>query len=475
MAALNSPVFSCRTIGTACSLLAVLLLFGGCTKEGPVGPAGPTNENLTDPAIQPRIIATVPTNGSVGPFDQLHRPGEYYYYYPGRPHIVLQFNKLMYAPPNTIYRPWFGPVYMPYFAMFSGGPFTNIVNMTLYDSSTGGTLNYRVGQTYTVKIDSGMKDVNGNSTAEQYTFSYTPEPYFRIISFNPPDGTLLNPGDQNNLTITFNSPVGRSIRSSVHILPAIAGTWSTSSDSLFLTYVTSGRLPFGASYTISVDPAARDAYNNKIIKGYQSSYTVKGFGVQDMNPSDGSTNVDPVYPIYCDFNGTIDTASARTAFTIQPQTAGNLIIGTYSLEFVPLAGLDPNTPYVVTLSTALKASDSTHLAAPYITHFRTSKFKVSNTYPSDGQTGVIRHVEIQIVLNCLPDTASLRRAFSISPPAQFLTSIESNSLLLYPVTQLLSDTTYTVTLSTAARALNGDTLADPCIFSFTTGMSSAKK
>lgn len=469
--------FLCILFLTSC-----LILGAGCTKEGPMGPAGPpgpTNEDLTNPAIQPRIIATVPANGSTGPFTQLYQPGfYYYYYYPGRPHIILQFNKLMVVPSPPIYRLWFNPIYRPYRVNWYSGQFTNYVYISLTDSLSNRTVNYRVGQTYTTTIDSGMVDVNGNSTAQRYTFSYAPEPYFRVLTFSPADGSVdVSPLSTSAVGISFNSPVAYRIRSSIHILPLLPGAWSLSSDSLTLTYNIHQRFPYGVSYTVSVDQGAQDSYGNTIFKEFHSSFTVQDFGVSGSSPSEGSYDVVPSGPIYLNFNGEVDKASASQAFTVTPQLNGMLTVYSDELVFTPTYAFDPNTAYVITMSTALKAADSTHLGSPFTLHFRTKRFTLQNTYPSDGQSGVGTSEVINLYFNSIPDTASLRLALSVTPHTSFSPSLDGNRLVynLFPAGGLIFDTTYTITLSTAARATNGDTLVDPYSFSFTTGASATKR
>ncbi len=466
--------------------IAAILSLGGCTTEGPAGPPGAPGEpaNLQDPAIIPTVVSTSPAEHSTGPYG-LFSPGEGQY----NPNFVLQFNKLINTnvlTPTTVRVGGFNrPVRVVLYRdpirivldKTTNGPFDNILAFNIYDSIYVYYPHsiYGIGTTYTVTVDSSITDINGNHMARPYTFSFTPEPYFRVTTFYPHNqATDVQPGA--SISITFNSIVDTSVFRYLHITPTPRGQWWMSSyDSTSVAYVYDRPLPFDSTFTVSVDAGAPDAHGNLTTTSQSSSFTTIAFRVTDTYPDPGTMNFPPASQINMLFSGLLDTASVRAAFGINPPTAGILYASSSYLSFSPMLGFAPATQYTVTLSTALKASDGTSLASPYSFSFTTDQFRVSSTYPSNGDFNVYRGQSVVIYFNSFIDTASARSAFSISPPLSGVFSsyggdiYQPGRIIFDHTTQFLANTTYTVTISTALTDARGNHFPAAFSFSFTTG------
>ncbi len=83
---------------------------------------------------------------------------------------------------------------------------------------------WKINQPYSLTVDSGAVDVNGNVFSSAYTMTFTPEPYFRVISMAPVAGTA-EVGTTSTITLTLNSPVDSTFFQFIHISPALTGQW----------------------------------------------------------------------------------------------------------------------------------------------------------------------------------------------------------------------------------------------------------
>jgi hypothetical protein len=104
----------------------------------------------------------------------------------------------------------------------------------------------------------------------------------------------------------------------------------------------------------------------------------------------------------------------------------------------------------------------------------TTKPTVSSTIPGNDATGVLTNADITATFSKVMDTASPATSFTLK---EFLSgnSVEGavsyvgNTATFNPTIDLLTNTKYTATVSTAAKDLAGNALANDKVWSFTTG------
>ncbi len=460
------------------SLLSIIILFlSGCTKEGPAGPPG--SDNLTNPTIDPVVLFTHPGNNSVGPFNLFDKHHNY-----NLPHFAVRFNKLMnkqsfqtklvkvqgFDKPvvvdlerEYVYREGFQK---------SSASYDDVLAFAVYDSNSYSTKSvFEVGKSYTVTLEAGIEDINGNTLAMPFQFSFIPEPYFRVLRIDPENGSAnVLPGER--IYIYFNSPVDAGVFPSLQIAPAIQGDWRiTPYDSSVVYYQRWNDLPFDSAFTVTVGSTAKDKHGNQINKLYSSSFSVPSFGVYIVYPLNGSTNVNLLSSIGAWFNGVIDTSSVRRALSITPTLPGTLQMY-YDDEFYFLStnGFDPETHYTVTISTGMKSIDGIPIKSPYQFSFMSAPFRGEYTFPNDGQTSVPLTYNINVYFNGRIDTATIRQAFSINPPVSGMFEFydPTSSFIFNPAADFLRNTTYTVTISTTLKTRGGFNLKEPYVFRFRT-------
>ncbi len=463
-------------------LIVTVLVQFGC-KEGPAGPAGPSGSDsygdLTDPTVPLKVQYTIPQDKGVGPFPIFNRAYTY------KPHFTIQFNKLMDR--STITSKSVkcqGGSWPTLVAPFSGSysyPTTtvpgNIMQFYLYYSGPGSYPSgpfYEVGKTYTVTVDTTVADLYGNHLSTSFTFSFTPEPNFRVIASVPADGdSNMTVGRYSNIVLYLNSPLRTSDLSLVTLTPSVQGQWGFSSSDAGTIYLTLSRnLAYNTVYTLSLGGTAEDTQGHQLGSDYNARFTTAAFTATSMSPADGSTFVSTTTYIYANFTGDLDGSTVANSFSIAPQTAGSFSTSGSQVQFAPVNPLKSGTTYTATFSQALKAVDGTPLATPVTTTFTTQPFRVSSVYPNDGSTNVGPSSYIEMYFTAAIDPLTFASAFNISPavPGQFGFSnyTSSSYATFHPSQPWTSSTTYTVTLSADLKAFDGSTLGQPYTFSFTT-------
>lgn len=453
---------------------SVVLLFAGgaiglsCRgPQGPVGPPGSGIDDLTNPAVKPRVIYTFPPPNSVGPYEEL----SFY-----NPVFLLRFNKIMntsslrraitLSSPSTGIRADTNSLYT-----FGG----DIFSFSPLDSPWTPSFRWKIGETYTLAVASTARDVNGNYLLPSFSMTFVPEPHFRVRATSPPNGAA---GVSANAPIYlgFNSPVDSTIFSAIQITPPIpGGRWLFPyyySDSTWIIFEHQG-MSNNATYAVRVDAGARDRYGNQLPQQFILTFSTDAFRVRDTYPANGSTNVYLNPTVYIHLSGPVDTSTVRPAVSISPSAAVNYVLnqGAVYFSFFPTYGFLANTRYTVTISTSLRSMTGSPLAAPYSFSFTTAPFEVVYTIPTNGQSNVSRYTYMHVECNGALDTSSIRSAFRVDPPVagSFSMSQGAPSFFFYPSSPLAANQTYTVTISTGLRSRGGSYLTAPYSFSFTTG------
>ena len=120
-------------------------------------------------------------------------------------------------------------------------------------------------------------------------------------------------------------------------------------------------------------------------------------------------------------------------------------------------------------STVTVQAGKTSFADKYLQYDTTIAPIVLSSLPADDPDSVKVTSQIEISFNRQMDTASVRNAFSISPPATGIFSWEENNQkMIFTGDSLTKATRYTVTISTEAKSIWNVNLDSNYSFSFTT-------
>jgi hypothetical protein len=226
-------------------------------------------------------------------------------------------------------------------------------------------------------------------------------------------------------------------------------------------------------YTLTISTSAKDVNGNNLSQPCSLTFKPEPyFRVVYVSPNDGSTNVAPANHIYLEFNSPV-TSNIFSSIQLSPLTNGQWsVYSSDSLEigFEPSINLNIATTYTIVVNTTAQDRYGNQLGRQFTSSFTTAPFQVSYTSPSNGVTGVSTYSSISIQFNAIIDTGSVLSAFSM-PGVSGSFSMYDGSQYFYfnPYPNLATNTTYSVTISTAMRAKGGAYLATPYTFSFTTG------
>lgn len=448
-------------LGFACVSLS-------CKEETIVSTSSGDRGSLVDPNIQPRVISTYPPANGAGPF-HVYDPGDG----SSNPHFVLVFNKLvsrtlLREEGKVIVQGGGRPIQVSTSSL-TGSIYSDIVSFVLYDSLSGNRLLYGIGVDYTVRIDSSVRDINGNSLAQVFSFSFKPETEFRVIGVSPASHET-QVSTQPNIQVVFNSPLDTSVVRAISISPQPDGYSYLDDLFEFHFQVSGGVLSLQTTYTITVQSTARDIAGRQLAAPFVSSFTTQGFQVAYTSPYNDESWVAPWSGLLVRFSGMIDTSTVRQSFSITPNIEGFLGgIGT-DIRFGPLNDFHGNTVYTVSISNDIRGADGSLLPEPYSFSFYTAPFAIEQMYPRNLETEVPRTSSISMTFNESIDTLSVPIAFSITPniSGSFRFTFE-RSFRFVPSDSLAPHQMYSVVVSQAMRSTNGDLYVETQPLWFVTG------
>ncbi len=154
-------------------------------------------------------------------------------------------------------------------------------------------------------------------------------------------------------------------------------------------------------------------------------------------------------------------------------------VGT-TMTFTPNAPLAPNTPVIITISTAVKDAAGTPLASNFVTTFTTGAIldvtppTVSSTNPANGATGVPLNNTIAATFSKAMDPQTITAAtVTVGAPGNVAVSgtvaYVGTTMTFSPASALAPNTVYTLKITTGADDLAGNALGGDFSSSFTTG------
>lgn len=414
-----------------------------------------SNFTLVDPNVLPEVTYSYPANNTIGPYKDLYTLGYDWiaYSYPGKPHFILQFNKIMnLSSLDTNY------------IKIEGKGISRPKRYRVVDKSNGvyqfhvispGDVgfdySYRLGEKYTITVKKGLTDIHRNELQEDKVITFTPEPYFRVVGFYP------HLEQSQSHYFEFNADVDTSILSSMSVTPLIKGIWRLYYPNVVTFSPTESYIP-NTKYVFTVASTAKSKAGDKLISDYSFEYFSQNFSVSFTPPYVGILTPLNV-PLRFKFSLPIDTSSALSSFSIEPSVPGKLKFSSYDatfFEFVPSVPLQESKNYTATLKSALETKGKTAiLGKEYAFNFKTPAFCVSSIFP-EGQE-VSRHTAIEVRMNTFIDTASIKNAFAIQPSVQgtFEFSFPSRSFIFKPAGLLEPNTDYQITIKQSIKSVNG--------------------
>ena len=324
---------------------------------------------------------------------------------------------------------------------------------------------------------------------------------------NPPDPaaptvTVTNPADASTGVAT-NTRVSAAFSKAMDAATLTAATFTltragapvaatVTAVGTTATLAPTGPLATGALFTATITTGARDRLGNALAAKYVWSFTTgDGPGpdtgsptVSFTNPADKATAVATGTNVSAAFSEAMDAATLTAATFTLAQGAtpvpGAVTYQGLSAIFTPTSALAASTAFTATITKGAKDPVGNALAADYVWTFTTSALPdvtapvVTFTDPADKATGVDVGTKIQVAFDKTMDCATLLNAatFTLAQgalPVAGVVSCSGPTATFTPAGPLTGSPTFTATVTTSAKDLNGNGLLQDYVWSFETG------
>jgi hypothetical protein len=349
--------------------------------------------------------------------------------------------------------------------------------------------------TYTASINTGVKDLGGNSIVSDYFWSFTTGASVDLI---PPTVTATDPINtatgvplNKKIAATFSESMNPSSISITSFLltngsTPITGTVTYSGN--IGVFTPSANLVASTLYTATITTIAKDLAGNPLATNYIWTFTT-GATIDTVPPTviltdplDKATGVAINKKIAATFSESMDPLSISTlSFTLKNGTtpvAGNVTYLNNVATFSPLSNLLQNTLYTATISTLSKDLAGNALVNDYVWTFTTIvpadiiPPTVILTDPLNNATGIAVDKQIAATFSEAMDPLSIsgtsftlkNGTTAVGGTVTYLNKVATFS----PTVKLLFNTVYTATVTTGVKDVAGNAMLLDYVWSFTT-------
>lgn len=268
-----------------------------------------------------------------------------------------------------------------------------------------------------------------------------------------------------------------------NILGTISSTGSTA------VFTASSNFNLNTTYTATVTNSVKDVTGNAIVNNYVWTFTtgtssdVTAPIVTSTDPANAATAVPLNKKVVAFFNKSMNpqTINSTTYLLKQGTTAiaGSVSYSGNSAIFTPTANLSSNTSYTATITTGTQDVSGNALAANFISSFTTGTTTdvvaptVISTDPINNATAV------SLSKNVIANFSKTMNPTTINSLSYTLKQGTTNvvgdvtysgtTATFNPINNFQTNSIYTATISTSAKDISGNTLANNYTWSFTTG------
>ena len=280
------------------------------------------------------------------------------------------------------------------------------------------------------------------------------------------------------INVTFSEPMNRSLtEAAFSINGSVSGTFSWNLGNTTMTFTPNSPLAYSTGYNVTITTAAKSMQGQNMLSTYSWNFTTEQEPsttwpyVVSHVPGISATGVPVATTIVVNFSEPMDQASAQSAFSINGSVSGSLNwLNASAMMFTPASPLSYLAGYSVTISTAARDLEGQNMTAPYSWSFTTEQRPtVISTVPPSNEVNVPLTTTVQVTFSEPMDRISTQGAFSIngSVAGVFSWNPGNTTLTFTPSSSLANSTVYNVTLTSAAKSVEGDGLM-PYSWIFTT-------
>lgn len=254
-------------------------------------------------------------------------------------------------------------------------------------------------------------------------------------------------------------------------------------------FVPSGNLAPNTLYTATITTMAKSLMGRGLAVNYVWSFTtgiapaITPPSVSLTDPINAATGIPINQKIAVTYSVAMDAATITSStFTLRQGTIpvpGFVSYSGITGIFAPTSNLSPNTAYSVTITTGSKDLAGNALVNNYVWSFTTGSSAivtapiVSSTDPINAASGIPINQKIAATFsNTMDATTITTSTFNLAQGTTSVSGFVSYSgatAIFAPASNLAPNTEYTVTITTGAKNLAGNAIANNYIWNFTTG------
>jgi len=365
---------------------------------------------------------------------------------------------------------------------------TPVVGTVTYSGSTATfvhALAFAPNTTYTGTIAAGAKNVLGTPLAADYVWIFTTgiSPTLTTDPANSATNVVLN----KVVTASYSVPMDPSTISGTTFTLAngttpVAGAVTFSGTTASFT-PTVNLLP-GTQYTGTITAGTRSLAGIPLAVDYVWKFNTGPSPVVNFtDPVPLATSVPVNKVVSARFSLLMDPLSINgTTFTLTQGTPAVAVLGTVDYDgttasFVSATNLLPGTQYTATITSGAKSMIGIPMVANYVWTFTTVAAiapTVVTTDPANNSTGVALNKTVSAIFSMAMDRTTIVSPLTTFTLANGTTSVPgtvsytSTTAYFVPTSNLLAGTTYTATITTAAKSTQGTPMANNYVWSFTT-------
>lgn len=356
---------------------------------------------------------------------------------------------------------------------------------------------------YTATVTTAAQSTSGNNLAANFNWSFTTGPAANAIpptvsSTIPASSAVAVPLNQR-IAATFSVPMDPTTISSAFSLALTAGgsliLGTTNYVGNTAIFTPTSNLAANTQYTARITTAAKDLTGIALAANFSWSFTTGAITnaaaptVIATTPAAAATNVPINQRIAVSFNDAMNPSTISQSFSLT--TPGSVILGTVASAgntavFTPTGNLAPSTVYTATITTAAQNLQGNALAANFVTTFTTGTTAnataptITATNPASAAVNVNGNATVNAMFSTAMDPTTINTAtFTLAVAGggqSVIGTVFYNPITLIatfnPLTNLVSGTQYTATISNQVRSLTGlgpAAGAAPNPWSFTAG------
>ena len=341
---------------------------------------------------------------------------------------------------------------------------------------------------YTATITNGAKNTTGIAMVNNYTWTFTTGTLSSptVISTDPANNAtavVLNKvisatfsEAMNPLTINATTFI---VMQGANVVPGLV-TYSGNTAFFTPTSILSGNTVYTATITTGAKNVAGTSLANNYVWTFTTGAAVAPL-VISTDPVNNATGVALNKIVSATFNMVMDATTINPAtFTVKQGANAVLGVVTYTgstASFAPAVALAQNTVYTATITTGAKNVAGTPLANNYTWTFTTGSNlapTVIATDPANNAINVPLSKIITATFSTPMDPLTINfTTFTLSRagiPVAGTVTYSGSTATFTPAASLLSNSTYTATITTGAKNLAGTPLASNYVWSFSTGI-----